>query len=41
MDTDKYDACPKHTQDEYRIRTSDINCSHYRQPKYNKTAKTK
>ena len=32
-DKDKYDACPKHTKDECRKRTSDINCTHYGQIK--------
>ena len=31
MDTDKYDACSEHTQDECMNRTSDIHCTYYGQ----------
>ena len=31
IDTEKYNSCPRHTQDECRNRTSNIHCSHYGQ----------
>ena len=36
MDTDKYEACPKHTHNECRNRTSANHATHCRQQKYNK-----